>query len=157
MLQRYLIELFLQSIPETIALSFAVTVFLGVKLEKKKIIGIGVIIGMLIFVLRNIPMITFGFHSILTILIFTILLTKVYNTSSLNSFVATLKTFIALIFYEMIVVNLMLYFFDLNVEELLNDLLLKTSALWIQSIFIVLTAVIANVIINKKEIEEKAI
>lgn len=154
MLQGYLSELFLIHISEALVLSFVIALFLRVKLEYIKIIMIAIIVGLSVFMLRSISIITFGYHSIIAILLYVILFTNIFNENSIESFLAVLKTFVILAIYEVISISLMTYYLNISIETFLDDFILKTVTVWINIIFIFLTGYIFFRFINKKKIRK---
>lgn len=151
MLQRYLSELLLIHIPEALVLSFVIAFFLKVKLDFKKIIMISIIVGFTVFILSSIPMLSFGYQSIIAILLYVILFSNIFNKNSLDSFLVTLIAFIILIIYELIIINLMTNYFKISTEDLLNDFVLNIITLWLKGILIFITGYIYFRFINKKK------
>ena len=145
----FIFELLTQSIPETLAVSFSVAVFLKVKLEKKPILLIGLIQGFIIHFLRKLPM-TFGFHTIISIFILTIILYYVYDKSSLNCFISVLKTFILLTVLEVLFSYLIILLTQINVNIINQKPLLKTIVMLPHIIFLFIIGFFINKRQNKK-------
>ncbi|ADL13430.1 hypothetical protein [Acetohalobium arabaticum] len=137
MQQTQLILSIFQFILEGIALSFSTAIFLKIKIDNKKILIIGLISALLGFFFRKLP-IVFGFHSILSILLFTILLNLFYKKEIVKCFIAVAKAFILLSVFEILTGNIFIYLTNKTVKEIINNPYLKTLAVLPQSILLFL-------------------
>ena len=137
MLLKYLFELFTQHIPETLAIAYTGTVFLKNQLKFKPILYIGFISGVLILLLRKLPM-TFGFHTIIYIFIVTMMFHYFYKKESLECFIAVLKTIILLTILEVIFSYIFISFTSLNVELIRNNSGIKSLVILPQNLLLFL-------------------
>ncbi|GAB6137463.1 hypothetical protein [Halanaerobaculum tunisiense] len=144
-----LISLFLQSIPESIALVFSAVVFLKVTIDRR-VVFIGLIQGLMVYFFRSLP-ITFGFHTILSLISYTILLTFFYKRRVLESFVSILKTIILLSIFEILTMNILVHIIDKPIEVIIENQLWKTIAMMPQIILLFLVGYIILQIRQKKE------
>lgn len=133
-----LFELVTQTIVESLAFTFTATVFLKVKIRKPTILTIGLINGILIYLIRKIPM-AFGFHTIFSIFFMTVLLYYFYSKSSLNCFIVSLKVFIILTIFELFFSYSILFLTDINIDLIQSKPYIKTLVMLPQIIFLFLT------------------
>ncbi|MFW6281991.1 MAG: hypothetical protein ACOC1O_04275 [bacterium] len=145
MIENYIFALFTQTIPESLAFSFTIAVFLKVKLKKKSIILIGLINGFLIYNIRLLP-ITFGFHTLFSLFIITILIYYFYNENILLCFTMSLKVFIILTLLELFYSFLILSFTDINLNLIMSKSYIKTLVMLPQTITLFLTGLLVNYI-----------
>ncbi len=150
MFQDNLIILFTQNIPESISITFTATVFLKAELNKKLILIIGVISGLSIFVLRQLPLTT-GFHTIINIFLLTIMLNYYFNKNSIKCFIAVLKTIFILTIIEVIVPSLIIKFTYIDLNYILESPLITTLIMLPQIIFVFL---IGFIIYKRRKIYE---
>jgi hypothetical protein len=146
----HIIALFLQFIPEGTALAFLATVFLKVQVNKNIVVIMGMIGGLSGYLFRMLPL-TFGFHTILSILLQTVLLNYFYQKRVLDCFISILKPFILLFFCEIITANTLPYITNRPLEDILKNPLLKTIVVLPQVILLLLVGIILLWMRNKKE------
>lgn len=153
MLANYLIPLIFQYIFEETAFTFTSVVFLGKELKWKKIVTIGVVVGTIIFLVRNLP-INFGYHTIISFILWTILLKNAFKANLIDCFIAVFKSFFLLIIIELITINSILFIFDLKLNNVLDAPLLKTIVVLPQNILMFLTGLLVMNYMNKRKNRE---
>jgi signal transduction histidine kinase len=130
------IILLLHSVSEAAAIVFASAAFLNVTIDRR-VAYIAIIDAVTIHFIRRLPL-SFGFHTILAIILLTILLTYFYQKKILSSFISILKTFILLSIFEFSSVKILVYLFDKPVKEFLQTPFWKTVAIAPQIILLFL-------------------
>ncbi len=153
MSQKILIEYFLQSIPESMAIFIVITAFLKKRFNFKMILILGFTAGLAIKILRMLPM-TFGFHTIIQLIIVTMLTKLAYETSILNCFFATIKTILILTIYEMISLNGIAYFTEFDMKVLITNPLTRSLLMLPQLLLLILTGILITYL-QKGKVEEK--
>ena len=141
MLRTIIVPLFLQHIPESIALVILASLFLLDKLNLKTIIPIGIIGGVFVFILRSIPF-TFGFHTIIFLVLLILGYKFFYQKKLFKCSYAVLKSFIILCIFEIFTVFISTYLLGLNLEKIMEDPVLKSLAITPQIFLLYLTAFI---------------
>ncbi len=136
-MQNHIFSLVFQFIPETVVLAFIIAVFVMEKIDTRKIIILGLIEGVFVYLFRLLPL-TFGYHSIFSLFTYTILAIVIFKTSFLNSFVAVLKSLILLTIIEIVFLNSVMFFTNINMEKLLSDLFLRSLIVLPQTLLLFL-------------------
>lgn len=152
MLKTHLISLFFQYIPEDIALTFVASVFLKINTQKVKVISIGAFVGIITFIIRLLP-ISFGFHTILSMIVLTVLLSIFFRVNGFKSFIAALKTYILLAVIEMISINTFIYLTGYTMEDMNQNPVIRTIAVLPQIIILFAVGLIIKYFYNKKSLE----
>lgn len=101
MLESSLAYVLIRTIPESIILMLSGFILLDLKLDTKKIIKLGLILGVIISLIRKLP-ITFGVHTILSMIAVGIILFKISNKSFVEVIVAPCNIWISLALSEAI-------------------------------------------------------
>jgi len=141
MIYRYLFELFTQHIPEAIALSFTATVFLKAKLNIKLVFIIGLVHGTVIHILRNSPL-TFGYHTVISLLLMTLMLKFFFEKNSLESFISVLKTIIILTITELFFISIIIRYTFIDSEIIQTDPLIRSLSTLPQTLLLMLIGII---------------
>lgn len=139
MLQLEPIELILRAIPEGFLYMLGVYIFSNTKINKSKYIISSLITGVIIFLIRELP-ISYGVHTILLILIivfFSMFYNKVDAISSVSS---TIIIFVLQIISEIANVSV-LNLINLNIDLLFENPIIK-NILGIPSLIITLLVII---------------
>ena len=101
MLESSLAYVLMRTIPESIVLMLSGFILLGLKLDTKKIVKLGFIHGIIISIIRKLP-ITFGVHTILSMIVLSAILFKISNKSFVEVIVAPCNIWISLALSEAI-------------------------------------------------------
>jgi len=144
-------QLFLQFLPETLVLTFLTIIFLKTDLDIKKLLIISILNTITSFFYRLLPL-TFGFHTILSIITLTFFVCYFFKVKLLTVFFAILKTFIIFGVVELISFNLFLLLTGNTTETVLNNQTLKTTAILLQSLILLL---IGLLLYRKRMTEQK--
>jgi len=147
MLQLEPIELILRTIPEGFLYMLGIYIFSYTKINKSKYIISSLITGIIIFLIRELP-ISYGIHTILLILIiafFNMFYNKVDAVSSVSS---TIIIFVLQIISEIGNVSL-LNLLNLNIDLLFKDPIMK-SVLGIPSLLITLLLILGYKFIKNR-------
>lgn len=115
MLKLSLLELFFRAIPEAFILVLASYAFSDRSIDKLKFCLSSVLLGMLTFIIRMLP-IHFGVHTIILIGIYVLISVKINKLDVLKSISAVLISSIVLFFCEWINVFVLTYVFKYNIE-----------------------------------------
>ena len=83
MLESSLVYIFTRTFPESLILVLSGVILLGINIDKKKIFKYGIILGIIIGIIRLLP-ITFGVHSVLSMIVLCIILCKCANNDIVN-------------------------------------------------------------------------
>lgn len=145
----------IRTFPESIILILAGVILLGKKINKLEILKNGLLLGLLITIIRKLP-INFGVHTILAMVTLLVLL---YNMSDRASFIPPLITtsliWIALAISEGIYIGLAINVLKIPFEYLASNstpegAILTLPSLIILMVIILLFKSIKNKIINKR-------
>lgn len=143
------IELILRAIPEGFLYMFGLYIFSKKEIEKKKYIISAIIIGLGIYIFRELP-VNYGVHTMLTILLI-IFLSSIYNKIEvISSIKSTIIMFIVQFISEAANILLLQLIPNLELDKLFSNTLYKTL-LGIPSLIISLLILIGM----KKYIEKK--
>ena len=101
MLESSLAYIVIRSIPESIILMLSGFILLDLKLDTKRIIKLGLILGGIISLIRKLP-ITFGVHTILSMVVLGVILFKISNKSFMEVIITPCDIWISLALSEAI-------------------------------------------------------
>lgn len=99
-----------RTLPESILFMLAGFIFLNLKIDKLKILKIGLLFGVIVSAIRTLP-ISYGIHTILGMIVGGVVLTKIANLPIVQPVMATCGIFIALALSEgiyMAIANILL-------------------------------------------------
>ena len=99
MLESSLAYTIIRSIPESIILMLSSFILLDLKLDKKQILKYGVLLGIIISMIRKLP-ITFGVHSLLYMIVLGLILFKISNKNFMEVIITPCNIWIALALSE---------------------------------------------------------
>ena len=119
MLKSSLAYVILRVIPESIVLIFGSFILLDLKIDKYKIMRYGFLYGLIVTVIRSLP-ITFGVHSLLSMTTLGVILFKISNKNFMEIMVTPCNIWIALALSEGIYYFIATKILDLNAEVLTN-------------------------------------
>lgn len=150
MLKLHWIELFLRSIPEMFLVILGITTIAKKSFSIKKYIFLSIIMGIIAFLIRNLP-IYFGVHTII-ILIFTIIIMVISGIPIIISVYSTLIISLMLSLSEFISIFI-LNFFNINTNiNIINVNSIKKCILGIPSLVILFLIIITlNYITTRRE------
>lgn len=114
------LSFFFQGIPESIALVTLAFVIAKARMDWKKVVVFGIILGISAFIIRRLP-ITFGVHLLVNIVLLLIFLNIVEKVKLITSIVSVVLTFVLLIVSETIIHVLCVNVFGLSMENILKD------------------------------------
>ncbi len=145
----------IRTFPESIILILAGVILLGKKINKLEILKNGMLLGLLITIIRKLP-INFGVHTILAMVTLLVLL---YNISDRISFIPPLITtsliWIALAISEGIYIGLATMVLNIPFDHLASNSTIEGAILTLPSLIILIVIIllfknIKNKIINKR-------
>jgi len=139
-------------LPESLVVTFLIIIFLKIDLDIKKLLIISIINSIASFFYRLLPL-TFGFHTILSLITMVTLSCYFFKIKPLTGFFAILKTFIIFTGVELISLNLFLLLTGNTADTVLNNQTLKTIAILLQSFVLLL---IGLLLYRKRMTEQKA-
>ncbi|MFW6022016.1 MAG: hypothetical protein ACOCQW_00640 [Halanaerobiaceae bacterium] len=143
-----LIALFLQNIPETLALILLSLSFLGKKYNFKRVLFLGVIGGIFIYILRR-SSVTPGVHTILFLMFLTLGIYWVFKTDFMKTLLSVIGTFIVLLITEQIMI--FIYIQSNLLEKAHASPLLKSLLMVPQIIVLISLALLLYKYKSKKE------
>lgn len=124
MLESSLVYIITRTFPESLILVLSGVVLLGINIDKKRIFKDGIILGMIIGIIRLLP-ITFGVHSILSMISLCIILLRYDNNDIVKSMVSTCLVWISLALSECIYILISISFLNIKVERLTDNTTLQ--------------------------------
>lgn len=141
MLESSLVYIITRTFPESLILVLSGVVLLGINIDKKRIFKDGIILGMIIGVIRLLP-ITFGVHSILSMISLCIILLRYDNNDIVKSMVSTCLVWISLALSECIYILISISFLNIKVERLTDNTTLQGAIITLPSLLIMFLIVL---------------
>lgn len=119
-----LIALIIQGIPECISTITLIFVIAGIKLEWRKIILLGFICALIVYIIRLLP-ITFGTHTIILIGLMTIFLISFFQVPLFIAIKSSLIGYLVLIIVESICIFSLFSLFNINFEYFFSNVTIR--------------------------------
>ncbi|WP_071119611.1 hypothetical protein [Romboutsia timonensis] len=141
MLESSLVYIITRTFPESLILVLSGVVLLGINIDKKRIFKDGIILGMIIGIIRLLP-ITFGVHSILSMISLCIILLRYDNNDIVKSMVSTCLVWISLALSECIYILISISFLNIKVERLTDNTTLQGAIITLPSLLIMFLIVL---------------
>ena len=141
MLESSLVYIITRTFPESLILVLSGVVLLGINIDKKKVFKDGIILGMIIGIIRLLP-ITFGVHSILSMISLCIILLRYDNNDIVKSMVSTCLVWISLALSECIYILISISFLNIKVERLTDNTTLQGAIITLPSLLIMFLIVL---------------
>ena len=141
MLESSLVYIITRTFPESLILVLSGVVLLGINIDKKKAFKDGIILGLIIGIIRLLP-ISFGVHSILSMIALCIILFKCANNDIVKSMVSTCLVWISLVLSEGIYVLIATSLLNIKVERLMDNSTLQGAIITLPSLLIMLLIVL---------------
>ncbi|MGL6105236.1 hypothetical protein [Romboutsia sp.] len=138
-----------RTIPESIVLILAGMILSSKKINKKEIIIKGILFGVIVTFIRILP-ITFGVHTILSMLAFAVIIFENTDRETIKTMIIMCEVWIATVLSEGIYVVIATSLFKIPFDLLMNNKDLKGALLTLPSLLIIICIVIVI-----KKIEEK--
>lgn len=124
MLELSIWELFFRTIPEGFAFMLAAYVFARKDIEKNKYILSSILLGAIIYLFRKLP-IHFGVHTILLIMVYSLLAVTINKIEIKKAVSAALSSTILMFLSEGLNVILLDKLFNIKIEDFVNIVSLK--------------------------------
>jgi hypothetical protein len=140
-LESSLVYIITRTFPESLILVLSGVVLLGINIDKKRIFKDGIILGMIIGIIRLLP-ITFGVHSILSMISLCIILLRYDNNDIVKSMVSTCLVWISLALSECIYILISISFLNIKVERLTDNTTLQGAIITLPSLLIMFLIVL---------------
>lgn len=141
MLESSLVYIITRTFPESLILVLSGVILLGINIDKKKIFKDGIILGIIIGIIRLLP-ITFGVHSVLSMIVLCIILFKCANNDIVKSMVSTCLVWISLVLSEGIYVLIATSLLNIKVERLTDNTTLQGAIITLPSLLIMFLIVL---------------
>ena len=141
MLESSLVYIITRTFPESLILVLSGVVLLGINIDKKRIFKDGIILGMIIGIIRLLP-ITFGVHSILSMISLCIILLRYDNNDIVKSMVSTCLVWISLALSECIYILISISILNIKVERLTDNTTLQGAIITLPSLLIMFLIVL---------------
>ncbi|SHK26047.1 hypothetical protein [Tepidibacter formicigenes] len=119
MLKLSLLSLFLRTIPEGIMSIFANYVLANKKVDRKKMLVSGILLGISTYLIRFLP-IHFGVHTILSIMIYIFLCIKINNIDYFKAISSSIISMIILFVLDWVAVFIYMKVFSINPKILFS-------------------------------------
>lgn len=119
------IEFFLRVVPEGVLLIFAAYAFSKTKIDKKKYVLSTIMLVISVFIIRGLP-INYGVHTILNIIMLTIIVVNINKIDVIKAIKATLITTVLLFICEGINVALLRVLVGNELDNIVKNEVLKT-------------------------------
>ena len=154
MLKLTIMEFFVRAIPEMFTLVFAATMLAREKIDKKKYFITSIVLCLGVFLIRMLP-ISYGVHTILNIILMTILITVIGEINVVKSIKSSVVITMVMFICECINIAIISLVADINIEKVTGDPRLKTIYGYPSLIFFMLfTAIYYKFIYKKKWVED---
>jgi hypothetical protein len=140
-LESSLVYIFTRTFPESLILVLSGVILLGINIDKKKIFKYGIILGIIIGIIRLLP-ITFGVHSVLSMIALCIILLKCARNDIVKSMVSTCLVWISLALSEGIYILIATSLLNINVERLTDNTTLQGAIITLPSLLIMFLIVL---------------
>ena len=124
MLKLPIFEFIARLIPEAFIFMFAAYTFSKVKIEKKKYLMASFFLGISVFIIRMLP-INYGVHTILNIIILTVIATSINKINMVNAIKSTIITTVFLFVLEGISVLILSSIYGEELQNMFQDSKLK--------------------------------
>lgn len=147
----------LRTIPESIMIIFSGFILLGIKKDKLYILEKGILLGIIVSIIRKLP-IGFGIHTVLSMITVGVILFMISKDRLLNSIITTCQIWIALSLSEAIYIMIATKIIKIPFNVLINNIGIKGAVTTLPSLVIFLgLSLLFNKIQNKikKILKEK--
>ncbi|MDY3958126.1 hypothetical protein [Romboutsia timonensis] len=141
MLESSLVYIITRTFPESLILVLSGVVLLGINIDRKRVFKDGIILGIIIAIIRLLP-ITFGVHSILSMIFLCIILFKYPNNDIVESMVSTCLVWISVAISECIYVLIATSLLNIKVENLMDNTTLQGAIITLPSLLIMFLIVL---------------
>ncbi len=152
MINSDIIYTIVRTIPESIMVIFAGLILLGIKKGKLYILKKGILLGIIVSIIRRLP-ISFGIHTVLSMIAVGVILFTMSKDRILNSIIATCQIWIALSLSEAIYIMIATKIVKIPFTVLTNNIGIKGAVITLPSLLIFLgLSLLFNKIQNKIKI-----
>ncbi|WP_286316512.1 hypothetical protein [Romboutsia ilealis] len=141
MLESSLVYIITRTFPESLILVLSGIILSGINVDKKKIFKDGIILGIIISIIRLLP-ITFGVHSVLSMITLCIMLLKCTRNDIVISMVSTCLVWISLALSEGIYLLIATLLLNIEVERLTDNTTLQGAIITLPSLLIMFLIVL---------------
>jgi len=118
-------EFFVRSIPESFFIVLLVYAFSKQKVDKKRYILASLLYAVLVFAVRELPII-FGIHTFIVLFVLIVITCYINKIKVIVSFRSSILTMILLYICELVNIFFVQYVFHLNIEKMYTDVYIKT-------------------------------
>ena len=143
MLESSLVYTITRTLPESLVLVLSGLILLGIgiDIDKSKVIKKGMLLGFIIGIITSLP-ITFGVHSILSMVALGVILFKCSNNDIIKSMVSTCLVWLSLALSEGIYVLIATNILNIKIEKLMDNSSLQGAIITLPSLVIMFLIVI---------------
>jgi len=134
---------FLQSVPEGIGIIALSLAYARVSLRWKTIIVGGILLSVLTFFIRSLP-VTFGLHLVICIFVIFIIIVKMTNVPGPKAVIAVFASVVTLALLEYVVSELVFTFMNLDPVTATADEVFWTKVGIIQAILMIILALVVS-------------
>lgn len=151
MLKLSIFEFFFRGIPEEFLVMFSIYVFSLKKIDAKKLIISGFIFGILVYLIRLLP-IQPGVHTLILIPVMVLISTIINKIPLIKAISASILSVIIMYICEMINSLILIYVLRLNIEIAFENIFVKVGCFSISLILYLLFCLIIYFLVYKKRI-----
>lgn len=141
MLESSLVYIIARTFPESLILVLSGVILLGINIDKKKIFKDGIILGLIVSFIRLLP-ISFGVHSILSMIALCIILLRCGDNDIVKSMVSTCLVWISIALSEGIYLLIATSLLKIKLESLTDNTTLQGAIITLPSLLIMFLIVL---------------
>lgn len=138
-----------RTIPESLVVIILGIILLGKKIDKKLILKNGMFFGIVVTLIRRLP-ISFGVHTILGMIVFGLIMFRFSNKEIIKTIITTCIVFLALALSESIYVVIVTVFLGIRIDYLMDKSTLSGALITLPSLIIAIIIVLLVKKIKKK-------
>lgn len=149
MLDSDIIYTIMRTFPESIVLIWSGLTLLGIKKDKISILKQGILFGIIVYIIRRLP-INFGIHTVLCMITIGIILINISKGRLINSIIVTCQIWIALALSEGLYMVIATKLLNIPFEVLIDNTGLEGAIITLPSLLI-----LCCIVLGFKKIQEK--
>lgn len=149
MLQLDIPYIIARTFPEGILVVLAGAILLDTKVNRIKLLKMGLLLGAIVTFIRILP-INFGVHTILAMMMYWLIISKISAAKTIQTIMATLEIWIALVLSEGLYLVIATWILNLDYEALTKNEGLYGAIATLPSLIIFMLIVIIIKIVSKK-------
>lgn len=149
MLQLDIPYIIARTFPEGILVVLAGFILLDTKVSRIKLLKMGLLLGAIVTFIRMLP-INFGVHTVLAMMMYWLIISKISGAKTIQTIITTLKIWIALVLSEGIYLGVATWILNLDYEVLTTNEGFEGAIKTLPSLVIFMLIVIIIKLVSKK-------